>query len=137
MARMTMTKATGTFEIKSWDEKKPEGGDPKEWLSRGRVKSKLAGDIEGDSEMEFLMAYVKDSAGYVGMQRVTATLGGRSGTFALQGSGYYDASTFIAKSEWTVVPGSATGDLVGLRGSWSEFAQKEPRGTITFEYELA
>lgn len=132
--KMKNASARGTFEIKSWDEKKPAEGDPKEWLSRGRVTATLSGDIDGQAETEFLMAYVGESAGYVGMQRVTARIGGRSGTFALQGSGVYEAVTSIAKSEWTVVPGSATGELAGLRGRWSEFAQKEPRGSITFEY---
>jgi len=131
----TKTKATATFEVKKWDEKKPDPAEPGGWLARGTIATGLAGDVEGEATTEFLMLYVgNESASYVGMQRVTARLGGRSGSFVMQGSGTYVVSTGIARTEWSVVPGSGTGELAGLRGDWHEFAQKDPKGTITFEY---
>jgi uncharacterized protein DUF3224 len=46
----------------------------------------LHGDLEGTSVGEMLtaMTSVKDSAGYVAVERVTGTLNGRRGSFILQ-----------------------------------------------------
>jgi hypothetical protein len=54
------------------------------------------------------------SAGYVAMERVVGTLGGKRGTFALQHSGTMNrgVSTLVV----TVVPDSGTDELVGLSG---------------------
>jgi Protein of unknown function (DUF3224) len=48
------------------------------------------------------------------MQRFRGKLGGRQGTFVLQGSEIVENGKI--KATWFVVPGSATGDLSGLRG---------------------
>ena len=65
--------------------------------------------------MEFLQAAGADgSAGFVGIERVTGTLGGRTGTFLLQDAGTVQGS--IVSGDWFVVPGSGTGQLAGLRG---------------------
>ena len=57
---------------------------------------------------------VKDSAGYVAMERVTGTLHGRSGTFVLQHSGTMTRGA--PQLSVTVVPDSGTGQLAGLAG---------------------
>ena len=57
---------------------------------------------------------VKGSAGYVAMERVSGTLDGRDGTFALQHSGTMTRGT--PELTVTVVPDSGTGQLVGLAG---------------------
>ena len=51
---------------------------------------------------------------FVGIERVTGTLGGRTGTFLLQDAGTVQGS--IVSGEWFVIPGSGTGQLAGLRG---------------------
>jgi hypothetical protein len=65
--------------------------------------------------VEFLQAGQADgSASFVGIERVTGTVGGREGMFLLQ-----DAGTVldnIVSGEWFVIPGSGTGALAGLRG---------------------
>jgi len=50
----------------------------------------------------------------VSMQRFTGKLGGRNGTFVLQGKETVENGKIKAK--WSVVPGSGTGSLAGLRG---------------------
>jgi len=50
----------------------------------------------------------------VSMQRFTGKLGGRNGTFVLQGKETVQRGKI--KATWFVVPGSGTGDLSGLRG---------------------
>lgn len=56
------------------------------------------------------------AAGYVALERVRATLGGRTGSFVLQHSGQMEpgATTLVI----SVVPGSGTDALTGLRGSF-------------------
>ena len=75
----------------------------------------FSGDIEGDSEVRALQTLRDDkSASMVSVQRVRGKLGGRAGTFVLQGSEV--VANGRIKATWFVVPGSGTGDLVGLRG---------------------
>ena len=54
------------------------------------------------------------SASFVGIERITGTLGGRTGTFLLQDAGTVQGS--IVSGDWFVIPGSGTGQLAGLRG---------------------
>ncbi len=58
---------------------------------------------------------VKDSAGYVAIERVIGKLHGQSGTFALQHSGTMTRGAL--QLTITVVLDSGTGHLVGLAGS--------------------
>ena len=46
---------------------------------------------------------------------ITGTIGGRSGSLVLRGTGTYDGTT--ARGVSTIVPGSGTGGLAGISGS--------------------
>ena len=62
-------------------------------------------------------------------------LGGREGTFVLQGS--ETVTNGKIRATWFVVPGSGTGDLAGLRGEGGfegEFG-KGSRGTLDYWFE--
>jgi len=84
-------------------------------LTQIHVEESFSGDISGDGVVEFLQAGRADgSASFVGIERVTGTLGGRAGTFLLQ-----DARTVagtVVSGDWFVIPGSGTGGLASLRG---------------------
>jgi Protein of unknown function (DUF3224) len=84
-------------------------------LTRIHVEESFSGDIAGDGAVEFLQAARADgSASFVGIERVTGSLGGREGTFLLQDMGTVDGN--LVRGDWFVVPGSGTGGLSGLRG---------------------
>jgi Protein of unknown function (DUF3224) len=84
-------------------------------LTRIHVKESFSGDITGDGVVEFLQAGRPDgSASFVGIERVTGTVGGRSGTFLLQDAGTVAGN--VVSGDWFVIPGSGTGGLAGLRG---------------------
>jgi hypothetical protein len=84
-------------------------------LTRIHVEESFAGDISGEGVVEFLQAAGADgSASFVGVERVTGTVGGRAGTFLLQDAGTVQGS--IVSGDWFVIPGSGTGQLAGLRG---------------------
>ena len=80
-----------------------------------RLDETFTGDIDGESPVRALQALREDkSASLVSLQRFRGRLGGRQGTFVLQGSEIVENGKI--KATWFVVPGSGTGDLSGLRG---------------------
>ncbi|HXS20465.1 MAG TPA: DUF3224 domain-containing protein [Steroidobacteraceae bacterium] len=79
------------------------------------ITETFSGDIEGESLVRALQVLRNDkSASMVSLQRFRGKLGGRQGTFVLQGSEL--VANGRIKATWFVVPGSGTGDLAGLRG---------------------
>jgi len=100
--------AKGTFEVKM----KPLEGS----VTRMSLDKTFAGDLAGTSVGEMLaaMTAVKGSAGYVAIETVTGSLGGKKGTFMLQHSGTMAGGK--QELSVTVVPDSGTGELVGLSG---------------------
>jgi hypothetical protein len=111
---MTQT-VTAQFAIKEWDEKPYSEGDGLPKLSRATVKKTFTGDITGESQVEYLMMYRADkSATFVGLERFTGTIAGRSGTFVLKRDGVFEAGR--AKESYTIIADSGTGELVGISG---------------------
>ena len=79
------------------------------------IKETFTGDIDGQSQVRALQVRRQDrTASMVSMQRVVGKLGGKAGSFVLQGSEVVEHGKI--KATWFVVPGSGTGDLIGLRG---------------------
>jgi hypothetical protein len=104
--------ATGTFEVKLL----PTGSDPGP-IGTMSLDKTFQGDLEGTSR-GLMLAYrspIDGSAGYVAMERVTAGLAGRQGSFTLQHSGLMDRGA--QSLTVVVVPDSATDGLVGLTGT--------------------
>ena len=110
--------ANARFAIKSWDEKPYSEGQDLPRLTRATVTKTFTGDIEGEGQVEYLMMYRGDgSATFVGLERVVGRIGGKTGTFVLQRIGVFESGQ--AKESYSVVPGSATGELRGLQGDGS------------------
>jgi hypothetical protein len=83
-----------------------------------------------------MLAYsteVQGSAGYVAMERVTGSIGGRSGTFVLLHSGTMTRGAALLTL--TVVPDSGTGQLAGLSGTMS-ITIVEKKHLYEFDYTL-
>src|SRR3954466_9816481 len=107
--------ANARFAIKSWDEKAYSEAEAKPKLTRANVTKTYEGDIEGDGRVEYLMMYRADgSASFVGLEQFTGRIGGKSGTFVLQRTGVFEGGQ--AKESYSVISGSATGELQGLSG---------------------
>jgi len=104
------------FAIKSWDEKPYSEGPDQPKLTRASVTKTFTGDIEGEGHVEYLMMYRSDgTAAFVGLERVTASLAGKTGSFVLQRTGVFEGGQ--AKESYSVIAGSGTGELKGLVGS--------------------
>jgi len=129
--------AAGTFEIDGWEE---ETYDEQEGtkLTRTRLTKTFHGDVEGESTAELLMAYAAEdgSAAYVGFERVTGRIHGRSGSFVLHHTATSDGTRGEASAAWSVVPGSGTGELRGLRGEARISNEPDGGHTFTLDYDL-
>lgn len=113
--RADTTVASGTFEVTLTREASDTA--PGSILERITMAKRFEGDLSGSAEGEMLgvLTPVDGSAGYVAVERVTGTLDGRRGSFALQHSGIMGGDD--PHHMVTVVPDSGTGDLVGTAGT--------------------
>jgi hypothetical protein len=126
--------ATGTFEIAGWDENTIADLGPSAKLTEAKVTQKFTGDISGDGSVVWVMCYVSEkSARFVGMQRVTGSLGDRSGGFVMETTGEFDGT--VARGRWSIVPGSGTGALAGIAGDGGFEAPHGPKATYQIEYD--
>jgi len=86
-------------------------------LGRMSIDKTFKGDLNATSQGEMLSAMTptQGSAGYVAIEQVIGTLGGKQGSFVLQHFGTMNKGqdSLILK----VVPDSGTGELEGLTGS--------------------
>lgn len=101
-----------------------------------RLTETFSGDLDGESSVRALQVRRDDrSASMVSMQRFCGKLGGREGSFVLQGSELIADGKIEAT--WFVVPRSGTGDLVGLRGEggFSGDFGKGSHGTLDYWFE--
>ena len=133
MSSMSKTHATGRIDVKSYEPQPYEEVEEGPKLVEIQVTETFSGDIEGEGVVRFLQAIREDgSASFVGIERVSGSVGGRSGTFLLQDAGTLEGST--VKGEWSVVPGSGTGELAGLRGEGGFEADLGQHASITLDY---
>jgi len=127
-----MNKAKGTFEVKL--NPQDQGADMP--VGRMQIDKQFQGDLAGTSKGQMLMASsgsVKDSAGYVAIEKVTGTLNGRRGSFYLQHNGVMTRG--VGELTITVIPDSGTDQLVGLRGKMNIIIA-EGKHSYEFEYTL-
>jgi Protein of unknown function (DUF3224) len=127
------THATGRVEVKTYEPQLYEEVEDGPNLVEIHVSETFSGDIEGEGVARFLQAVRKDgSASFVGIERVTGSVDGRTGSFLLQDAGTLEGNT--VRGEWFVVPGSGTGDLSGLRGEGGFTAELGQHASITLDY---
>ena len=128
--------ANARFAIKSWDETAYSEGQDLPRLTRAKVTKTFTGDIEGEGQVEYLMMYRGDgSATFVGLERFVGRIGGRTGTFVLERSGVFESGQ--AKESYSVIPGSATGELQGLRGDGRSAVGHGTEHPFSLNYDLA
>ena len=127
--------ATATFGLESWDEKAYNEAEGAPKLSRVSSTKSYKGDIEGEGKLEYLMMYRADgTASFIGLERVTGSVGGRSGSFVLQHGGTFEGG--VAKAMLSVVQGSGTGDLRGMTGQGGFSVGHQPPFTMTLDYDF-
>ncbi|HVF68407.1 MAG TPA: DUF3224 domain-containing protein [Pyrinomonadaceae bacterium] len=128
------TRASGTFEVKM-SPQAPDEAESGARIGRMLLDKSFSGDLEGTSRGQMLAAMtgVAGSAGYVAIEQVTGTLGGRSGGFVLQHSGTMTRGAPELKV--SVVPDSGTGELEGLTGTMQIIIDEDGHSYV-FDYTL-
>lgn len=130
-----MQTANARFAIKSWDERPYGEGHDLPKLTQASVTKTYSGDIDGEGRVEYLMMYRSDgSATFIGLERVVGRIAGKSGSFVLQRTGVFEGGQ--AKETYTVIPGSATGELHGLTGDGVSALGHATDYPFTLDYEL-
>ncbi|HEX5216236.1 MAG TPA: DUF3224 domain-containing protein [Vicinamibacterales bacterium] len=124
-----MATAKSTFVI---DKKVPTAV---EWnvggAARNRYEKTFSGDITGTSLVEATMLGLGDGKPlvYIAIEGLDVTVNGRKGTFILLHRAVHPEDGTTA---WTILDGSGSGELAGIRGSGTI----TPGHEFTLEYEL-
>ncbi|HEU5333245.1 MAG TPA: DUF3224 domain-containing protein [Actinocrinis sp.] len=129
------TANTGSYQVTAWDEHpySEREGEPK--ATRASITDTFTGVIEGEGSAEMLMLYTTEmSASFAGHQRVNGSVAGRKGSFVLQVTGIWNAG--VAQAEWSVVPGSGTGELAELSGTGGYVSGKDGACDLTLDHNL-
>lgn len=123
--------AHGTFTVNV----KPLTPAPAEGLSRFSIDKQIHGDLEGTTKGEMFSGGnpKEGAAGYVAIEVFTGNVGEKHGTFALQHMATMDQNG--NKMSVVVVPGSGTGDLKGIAGTFT-IAITNGQHSYTFDYTL-
>lgn len=128
-----MHTATGAFDVKM----QPEADTSAEnGSARLRLDKTYHGPLEATAVGTMLGARtaVEGSAGYVAIERVTGTLGGKRGSFVLQHFGVMQGGN--RHLDIRIVPDSADGELTGLRGTMAIRIEAGGAHFYTLEYTL-
>jgi hypothetical protein len=127
-------RATGEFDVKL--NVLPTNAPDDSSIGRMSIAKQFRGDLEGTSQGEMLTAgtTIKNSAGYVAIERVSGTLHGKRGSFALQHNATMTRGE--GKLNIIVVPDSGTSELTGLSGTLS-IEITNGKHFYVFDYTLA
>jgi hypothetical protein len=129
-----MTKNTTTATVANWDEKPYDEAPNTAKTAEAQITYTYEGGLTGEGRARLLLAYAGQEAEFVGLERMTATLDGRTGTFVTSQTGAFRDG--VARWTFQIVPGTGTGALTGLSGSGTGEAPMGNSATLTFEYEL-
>jgi hypothetical protein len=134
---MIQQHAKGPFEVKLAPQKADSPAAEGSGHGRMSLDKQFHGDLEATSQGEMLsfMTSTKGSAGYVAIEKVTGTLGGRSGSFVLQHNGTMNRGA--PQLSITVVPDSGTSELVGLMGGMKIAIAPDGAHSYEMAYTLA
>lgn len=108
--------ARGTFKVDITPQP-PQDGAADPGVGRMLIHKQFQGDLvgEGHGQMLAMGTPVDGSAGYVAMERVSGSVHGHEGSFALQHSGTLHRGA--AQLSITIVPDSGSDALVGISGT--------------------
>ena len=133
-------KTVSDFEVTGWDAV-PNGEESEgPLLSEARVSKRYHGDLDAEGRARLLMCRASadgplENAGYIASEQVSGTLGGRTGTFVLHHWGIAEAGV-PPRTGGHVVPGSGTGELVGLSGTMEIHVDADGKHTLALDYQV-
>lgn len=109
--------AKGEFQIQFEPQVPSFKGSNDVRIGRMSIRKKYVGLLEGLSVGEMLSATspIEGHAGYIALEQISGSLDGRKGSFVVQHFGLKHPQAQDHRVE--IVPGSGTGELLGLRGA--------------------
>jgi hypothetical protein len=108
-------RATGWINVTHYD-LKPYDESGSATLSEVYVTEDFTGGLVGTGIARFLLVATAEGVTYfTGIERVVGNMAGRTGSFVLRNTGILKDGAVT--SDWFVIPGTATGELTGLRGT--------------------
>jgi hypothetical protein len=129
-----MTQLEGTFRVVSWDEERYDAAEGQPKFTHARVVHELAGAIDGEASICYLMVYRPDeTASFVGLATITASIEGKSGSFVMQDVGMTENG--VSKGRWVILPGLGSGGLRHIRGD-GHFASSADGASYSLEVSL-
>jgi hypothetical protein len=130
-----MKQASGTFDVKVIPQA-PDDQSQETGIGRFLLDKQFHGDLEATSKGQMLASGspADGSGGYIAMEKVSGTLNGRKGSFALQHNGTMKGGA--AEMNVIVVPGSGADQLAGLEGKMTIIIA-DGKHSYQFEYTLA
>lgn len=118
------------FEVSKWDETPFDDAAAVSKVTEALVEKAYSGDIDGTSTTKWLMAYAPDkTATYVGIERITGTIGGKRGSMVLLHDGTFEGG--VATAGLRVVSG--TDELSEVSGT-GQF-RADPAGSVTLDLD--
>lgn len=125
--------ASGPFDVKVIKQEDASGDTS---LGRFVLDKQYHGELEATGKGQMLTASteVKGSGAYVAIERVTGTLKGREGTFALQHMGTMTQN--VPQLTISIVPDSGTGQLKGISGKMNIVIAPDGKHSYELEYTL-
>lgn len=104
-------------------------GTPK--MTRASVANVYEGPLAGTGQAEFLFLHGEKQVLLMGMERITATIEGKHGSFVLDHEG------MAGQSKVYIVPESGTGDFQRITGQGAiaiDFAQRQGTYSLTLYF---
>jgi hypothetical protein len=124
----------GSFKATTWEEMPYTEFEGERKMTRVHAVFAYEGDIEGESTVDYLMAYSPDGTGnFVGMERMIGRIGDRSGSLVIQHTGTFDPQAVMTR--WEFVPGLGTDMLEGISGGGYQKLEGHGPYPFTFEYD--
>ena len=126
-----MPQANGAFTV----DIHPLSPAPAEGIGRFSINKTIHGDLEATTIGEMFTGGdpKRGAAGYVAIEFVCGTLGGKYGSFALQHFATMDGKG--PSMQVIVVPGSGSGELTGIEGTFTIRAENGQH-SYDFDYTL-
>jgi len=129
-----MAQLEGMLRVVSWDEERYDAAEGQPKFTHVRVVHELGGAIEGEASICYLMVYRPDeTAGFVGLATVTASIDGKAGSFVMQDVGTIEDGA--SRGRWTILPGLGSGALRSIRGD-GYFASSVDGATYSLDVTL-
>lgn len=141
-----MQEGTSNYSVNTWLEEPITTGILREGQAMGHLEKSYEGVFDGHSSVEMLLfqgsregrrvlgTNIELHGGYVAQEVFEGTLFGKTGTFVVQHGGYQDGLNPTVYG--VIVPGSGTGELKGVTGTFKNPHDSSHAGYVIFECEL-